>query len=194
MSTGHAFTVNLPIIDDPGIDVTTLPPAGHLAGGDWLTIAVLTISVWVTIFILTIIISTIYDRAEDFYLVLVPGIATSLLLAAFVGFTTHDNITNNYDIRRAAMNNEFEHIPTETLEDHFTRHTDGYVLTLDEDFTTAEVADLAGKTCRHNLEIDPIADDGTADLTFAPDAEACDPLFRHEPLVAADISDTTEKG
>ena len=47
--------------------------------------------------------------------------------------------------------------------------------------------------CRHNLDIGPIADDGTADLTFTPEVQVCDPLFRHEPLVAADISDTTEK-
>lgn len=187
------FTVNLPILNDPGIDVATLPPAGHLADRDWLTIAVFTIMVWVTIFILTLIISSIYDDADGFLLVLVPGTVISLLLASFTGYTIHDNMVANYDIRRAAMNNEFEHIPAETLEDHFTRHTGGYVLTLDKDFAAAEVADLAGKTCRHNLDIDPIADDGTADLTFTPDAEACDPLFRHEPLVALDISGTAEK-
>lgn len=187
------FTVNLPILNDPGIDVATLPPAGHLAGGDWLTIVVFTFIVWIMTFTFTMLMMLMSDRMGDFILIGIPGIAISLLLTLFTGFTIHDNMVTNYDIRRAAMNNEFEHIPTETLEGHFTRHTGGYVLTLDKDFAAAEVADLAGKTCRHNLDIDPIADDGTANMTFTPETQACDPLFRHEPLVALDISGTAEK-
>lgn len=187
------FTVNLPIIDDPGIDVATLPPAGHLDGGVWLSIAVLTSSIWITISVLTMIAVAISDREGDFVLIGIPGIAVSLLLPAFVGFTIHDNITSNYDIRRAAMNNEFERIPAKTLEGHFTRHTGGYVLSLDEDFAAAEVTDLAGKTCLHDLDIEPIADDGTANMTFTPETQACDPLFRHRPLVAIDISNKTKE-
>lgn len=187
------FTVNLPIIDNPGIDIATLPPAGHLADGDLITIVTVTVIVWTIIFAPAIILVGISDQEDDLFLIGIPGLVISVLLAAFAGLTIRDNIVTDYDVRRAAMNNEFERIPAKTLEGHFTRHTGGYTLTLDEDFATAEVADLAGKTCRHNLDIDPIADDGTATMTLTPDAQACDPLFRHEPLVALDISDTTKE-
>lgn len=186
------FTVNLPIIDDPGIDVATLPPVGHLTDDGWLAIATATIIVWAITFVPAVIVTILNDHEEDVAFVGIMGVTISLLLAAFAGFTTRDNIVTDYDVRRAAMNNEFQRIPAKTLEGHFTRHTGGYALTLDEDFATAEVVDLAGKTCRHSLDIDPIADNGTATMTLTPDAQACDPLFRHGPLVALDISDTTE--
>lgn len=187
------FTVNLPIIDDPGINVTTLPPVGHLTDNNWTDIVLTAFFAGAIIFIPTFFVVLIDSHEDDFILFGIPGTTISIILALFAGFTTHDNIVTNYNVRRAAMNNELEHIPTETLEGHFNRHVGDYTFTLDEDFATAEVTDLAGKTCRHNLDIEPIADDGTATMTLTPDAQACDPLFRHEPLVALDISDTTKE-
>lgn len=192
-----AFTYNLPIIDAPGINEAELHGVYYDAN---LAFIVGSLTGLATFLFL------IYMARKKWGDPLNQGPIMATFASILVGICAFAFVQGQTDAktdnRRAALAGTISAVDPEPLEHHFAAHVKTHSGEIDEDFSAMTVTDPTGRTCTYDLEVGRIADSGLADVTFTPDAKACDEDFNADrltevPTVRVDgtadtTTDTTE--